>query len=227
MHWISFWDQQARSGHPAEQVGRILRGKPAEPELNQQIAEHIIRLLNLESHHSLLDLCCGNGVLSQLLAQHSQRVLGVDFSSEQIARAQKQKSHQPNLEFSIGDAKSLHIQQNFDRINLYFSFQYFTDTKEAIQVLRSIYQHLKPGGYALLGDIPHAEKEFLYYGSLYGLMKARLQTLTGHNTMGRFWNPKTLCTIARLTGFTAQVLSEPVHLPYAHYRFDLLLTRPE
>ena len=66
MHWISFWDQQARSEHPAEQVGRILRGKPAEPQLNQQIAEHIIHLLNLESHHSLLDLCCGNGVLSKL-----------------------------------------------------------------------------------------------------------------------------------------------------------------
>ncbi len=227
MHWISFWDQQARSEHPAEQVGRILRGKPIATELNQQIAEHIVRLLAVENHHSLLDLCCGNGQLSQMLAQYSQQVLGVDFSSEQIARALKHKGQEPNLDFATGDAQSLHLQQSFDRINLYFSFQYFTNTKAARQVLQGIYQHLKPGGRALLGDIPNAEKESVYYGSFYGLMKARLQTLLGNNTMGRFWHPKTLCTLAQQIGFTAQALPEPSHLPYAHYRFDLLLTRPE
>lgn len=227
MHWISFWNQQARSENPAEQVGRIVRGKPAEPILNQQIAEHIIRLLQLQTHHTLLDLCCGNGELSQLLARHSQQVLGVDFSSVQITRAISQKGNQSNLEYTMGDAKSLHIQQTFDRINLYFSFQYFTDTKAAAQVLRGIYKHLKPGGCALLGDIPHAEKERLYYGSFYGLMKARMKTLLGNNTMGRFWHPQVLCDLARQIGFTAQAQPEPAHLPYAHYRFDLLLTRPE
>lgn len=225
MHWISFWDQQARSEHPAEQVGRIVRGKPTAPELTQQIADHIITLLQLETHHTLLDLCCGNGELSQLLARHCQQLVGIDFSAEQIARAKKQ--HLPNTKFARCDVKSLHIQQKFDCINLYFSFQYFTDTKAAKQVLQGIYQHLKPGGRALLGDIPNAEKERLYYVSFYGLLKVRLQTLLGNNTMGRFWHPKTLCTLAQQIGFTAQALPEPAHLPYAHYRFDLLLTRPE
>lgn len=227
MQWISFWNQQARSVHPSEQVGRIVRGKPTGPEINHRIAEHIIKLLQLENHHSLLDLCCGNGDLSRLLAEHSQSVVGIDFSAEQIARALKQTTRHPNLEFAVGDAQSLHIQQSFDRINLYFSFQYFTDTNAAKQVLNGIYQRLKPGGLALLGDIPHAGKERHYYGSWHGLMKARTRTLLGINPMGRFWHPKTLCTLARQMGFTAQAYPEPEHLPYAHYRFDLLLSRSE
>lgn len=230
MHWISFWNQQAKSEHPAVQVGRVVCGKPTENETTQQIANHIAQLLQLETHHSLLDLCCGNGQLSRLLAQKSRHVVGVDFSVEQISHAQKLTRDQSNLEFTIGDvgnAQSLHLQQKFDRVNLYFAFQYFTNARAAESVLRGIYQHLKPGGQALLGDIPHAEKEIHYYGGHYGLLKARIQSLLGNNTMGRFWLPETLCTLAQQIGFTAQPLPEPAHLPYAHYRFDLLLSRPE
>jgi len=227
MRWNSFWDRQARSNNPSKQVGRIVRGKPAEPGVNKQIVEHITRLLRLESQHTLLDLCCGNGELSVLLARKCGHVVGVDFSAGQLAHAQKHLLTKANLEFKLADVQSLQLQQKFDRINLYFSFQYFVRNRDAENVLKGIFEHLKPGGWALLGDIPNAEKEHNYYQNISGLVRARCQSLLGRNPMGRFWNPQSLSTLAERIGFMTRDLPEPTHLPYAHYRFDLLLTRPE
>lgn len=225
MRWASFWDQQAGSGNSAVQVGRIVEGKPTPPELNREIARHIARLLKLEPHHQVLDVCCGNGELTALLAAQCGRIVGVDFSAQQLAHAQKHLSHHDNLEFIRGDAQSLQLQQTFDRINLYFSFQYITGRTSANRVLSGLFRHLNPGGMALLGDIPDAEREIYYYNTRKKLLRARIQSLLGRNPMGRFWHPEALSQLARNQGFTTQISPEPAHLPYASYRFDLLLTR--
>jgi ubiquinone/menaquinone biosynthesis C-methylase UbiE len=60
---------------------------------------------------NILDVGCGTGEISLVLAEMGHNILGVDISEKMLARAQaKAKASKLNAEFSIGDAESL----NFD-----------------------------------------------------------------------------------------------------------------
>ena len=67
----------------------------------------------------ILDLCCGTGTLTVLLAElfyDDCSIIGVDLSQGQIAQAQK-KDIYPNLKFIVMDANNLQFNnESFDKI---------------------------------------------------------------------------------------------------------------
>jgi len=66
---------------------------------------------------SVLDLGCGTGSLSVLIAQLGHEVTGIDFSPVMIAHAQtKAAAHQLQIQFKIMDAALPQFDQQFDVI---------------------------------------------------------------------------------------------------------------
>lgn len=64
---------------------------------------------------SVLDVGCGTGTLSVLLAEHGRRVTGVDLSPRMLERARaKADKHEVSVEFLLGDASDPPVQASFD-----------------------------------------------------------------------------------------------------------------
>jgi len=219
MQWQQFWDKQAEAADADEQVGRITRdGKSVAPEV---IASHISSLLDLQPTDYLLDVCCGNGALTALLAEKVAFSTGVDLSPKQIELAKKR--YPAGDWYCLAADQLWQLSERYHKINLYFSFQYFTHDAEALAVMMALKAVLKPGGRILLGDIPDLTRWAEYYHSWPSRMRWMWHRLRGKDNMGRFWHQKDMARLANQAGLNIRFLAEPAHLPFAWYRFDALL----
>jgi 2-polyprenyl-3-methyl-5-hydroxy-6-metoxy-1,4-benzoquinol methylase len=224
-NWKDFWEKKASSLSKEVQVGRVVNGTLMTEDLKQKIAHRIVEQLMLQNSDALLDVCCGNGLLSSQLTPFCRQVHGVDFSESLIEQAKLINDNK--LNFSLGNAENFKLNQHFDKALLYFSFQYFEKEKMAQEVLQNILQHVNKGGTILIGDIPDKRKLFQFYNSPLRLLRWVKQNLTQSNDMGRFWHPKELINICNKLGAVAMVQEQEKWQPYSHYRFDLIIRKPQ
>ena len=223
MNWEAFWDAQAQVNDRNLQVGRV--GSAAADALNQRIADHIATQLDLQATDRLLDVCCGNGVLSTLLASRCQLVLGVDLSDKLLAQA-RADHRAPNLHFAKANALQLSgLGGQFTKINLYFSFQYFEHFEAGLRVLAEMESLLAPGGKIFIGDTPDDRRWFAYYNSPEKWLRYVYQKWKEKEPMGKFWHPREFQKMAESLGLAVEIMPEPADLPYAWYRFDALFTK--
>ncbi|WP_026944872.1 class I SAM-dependent methyltransferase [Algoriphagus marincola] len=84
----------------------------------------------LRSDHHVLEVGCGIGTVSSLLARQvpKGKVLAVDISPESISKAKKIWKSQQNLSFEVSD------MSDFDKVDQQFDFFVFPDVLEHIPV---------------------------------------------------------------------------------------------
>lgn len=110
--------------------------------------EHIVlprsfELLNLKQGDSLLDLGCGQGILSREIPSHVD-YLGIDASPSLIKEAKKRSQK----EFQVGDiTKPLSLKRSFSHTALILVLQNVEDHEKALQ---NAARALKPGGKLLI-----------------------------------------------------------------------------
>ncbi|HEU4861508.1 MAG TPA: methyltransferase domain-containing protein [Chitinophagaceae bacterium] len=94
---------------------------------------------------NMLDVACGRGRHSRLLAEKGFVVTGIDISPESIAFAKKFENDR--LEFFQHDMR-LPFRVNYFRyaFNFFTSFGYFKTRREHDDAIRTIANGLKPGG---------------------------------------------------------------------------------
>ncbi|WP_287152937.1 class I SAM-dependent methyltransferase [Candidatus Solincola tengchongensis] len=106
--------------------------------------------LHLRGDEHVLDLGCGDGLLSAMLAKRVPRgsVLGVDISPEMIDHARRSypSSHYPNLAWEVADACQLDFCECFDVV---FSNAVLHWIRDQSAALEGIARALKPGGFLL------------------------------------------------------------------------------
>ena len=72
-----------------------------------QIGE-MIKLMDLNSKDKILDLGCGNGLITEYLGNYlGAKITGVDISEATIARANIRVKNNPNVRFEVGDISNL------------------------------------------------------------------------------------------------------------------------
>jgi SAM-dependent methyltransferase len=103
----------------------------------------------------ILDLACGHGRYSRLLANLGHEVAGVDLSEELLEAARSRLKKEPlqagNLWFVRADKRHIPFCGSFDLvINMFTSFGYFHEDEENYKVLLSVACALKPGGRFLI-----------------------------------------------------------------------------
>jgi len=97
---------------------------------------------------NVLDLCCGTGDWTIMLAQkypHAQ-VIGMDFSQEMLKLAQSKvaKSAVTNVTLESGDAMNLrYSDDSFDVVTIGFGLRNVPDADKVLQEIRRV---LRPGG---------------------------------------------------------------------------------
>lgn len=109
---------------------------------------------------SVLDLACGTGAMSVLLAQAGYEVIGVDMSEEMLTMASEKA-------VALSDNRPFFVRQRMQRLRLpqtvdwvfsgLDSINYLTDPEDCRETFRRVYDALSPGG-AFLFDINTPEK---------------------------------------------------------------------
>lgn len=107
------------------------------------IAEQTIRLMGLKAGERVLDLGCGTGWASRILArmvadgpQGSGQVVGLDVSDEMIRRARSHSKEFDNILYVWGSAAEIPWQENFfQKVLSIESFYYYPDQDAALKEL--------------------------------------------------------------------------------------------
>lgn len=123
------------------------------PELPGQIAlEHMHRYLaasEIASGKEVLDIACGEGYGSSILAQHARKVIGVDISVETVQHARKRYT-QDNIEFIAGSCTDIPLPDA--SIDLVVSFETIEHIAEHDQMMKEIKRVLRPDGALIISS---------------------------------------------------------------------------
>lgn len=97
---------------------------------------------------SMLDVCCGTGIVTIPLAQSLVHTVGVDIAEPMLQQARIKSRGVPGLEFILADAASYQLNQTFDlAIMTGNAWQAFASDDMLRRVLNNIACHLNAGGH--------------------------------------------------------------------------------
>jgi len=121
------------------------------PGRDRSEVARIIEILELPSGAAILDVPCGQGRHSHLLAEAGFDVSGLDYSAFLLARARK-RGTSTRLRFKRGDMRRLPGEWSgrFDAVlNLFTSFGFFLDPADDDRVIGEFARVLRAGGVLL------------------------------------------------------------------------------
>ena len=105
-----------------------------------------------EENRTILDICCGTGIVTIPLAEAGFDICGIDISPEMLAHAKTKATHLDNTVFLLCNALDFALQKKFDLAAMTGNaFQAFLDEHEVLQVLLNINNHLNNDGYFVFG----------------------------------------------------------------------------
>lgn len=111
------------------------------------IAPNLLRILNVDSKHRVLDVASGQGYFARLVANTGATVVGVDSSSDLVERAALQAN--TNESYRVGNVETLPSMKlgEFDSV---FSVLAFENIKHIAKVMDGISDCLKHDGKLVL-----------------------------------------------------------------------------
>lgn len=119
----------------------------------EQEIDYILSLINLKRDSRILDMGCGQGRHSTMLARKGYtNVIGIDFSESNIEKARlSAQENQLPVTFLPADARKFNLGCKFDCILcLYDVIGSFRQEEDNIRIIRSIKRNLKKGGFAII-----------------------------------------------------------------------------
>lgn len=98
--------------------------------------------------NAALDLACGPGRCSIVLAKRGFKVTGVDRTSFLLEKAKdRSESDRLKIEWVLKDMRDFSRPGAFDiALSMFTSFGYFEDPREDVAVLENVFASLRPGG---------------------------------------------------------------------------------
>ena len=113
------------------QVRRTINGKPVGKDQIDLIYNQIKNGLQMEKGDDLIDIGCGNGVLTNMFKDDVNSIFGVDRSKFLISVAEKVFQSQ-NIKYALGEVpsvlKEINYSVGYNKVLMYGVFSFFNDT---------------------------------------------------------------------------------------------------
>lgn len=224
MDWRRYWNESETVKHrdPYQQIGRTFRKKPYSEKQFTIIVDRILQFLQASPDKRLLELACGNGMLTSRIAPHFDSVTAIDFSKPLIETARKDFAQQ-NVEYLVGDAVSVEgASGQYDCVLMYFALQYLTFDQASV-MFTNIGRFLRKPGRILLGEVADGDRVWNFYTGPRGRARYFFDLLRQKPIIGHWWKPTDLLTLAYDNEMDLCVLYQNSELPNYYFRYDALL----
>lgn len=223
----------------------------AQPAVYQDLMESLQEQLDLRPEHRLLEVGCAAGFLAVGLAPRCREYVGVDLSAVAVDKARTLGLDGARFEVAEG-AKLPFEDASFDRVLSYDVFTNFPDMSVAGPVAREMLRVTQPGGRALIGAIPDADRREAYFAhaqevgrdleARYGPRRLLAARERGWRLRLRDWywrrvrrvdptivnhlfRKDEFLELSRREGVRATILPGHERNPYREFRFNVLLCK--
>jgi SAM-dependent methyltransferase len=208
------------------QVGTTVGGKPITLEQHNEIIFSILNALEINKTDNVLDLCCGNGIITYDVATKVNTIVGIDSSIAYIENAKKFKIND-NVKYFNADIlniKDLVIREKINKVIFYSSLAYFS--KKELTDLLSMFKNTEIIR-LFIGSILDKNRKFLFFNTFKRRVHYLYKYLILNNDLGlgRWWSKKEIQKIAYRTGYNVEFRAQNPILHTAHYRYDCILSK--
>ncbi len=231
-NWKKFWAEHPLQFDEREflrQVGHTEQGVPYSQSSFDAMVMVISRALSLAHEDRLLDVCCGNGVVTAALATQCSDAIGVDFSQPLIQIATEYHGG-PNLAFEVKDALSLRFDEalacrgKFDCVLMYAALQHF-ERADLPELLAGLSKHTAESGRIMIGGIPDIDRRDEFLTTRASKLRYRYYQLRRRDRIGTWWSQAEIVRAASTLGLHCVVDDHSAGRPGGHYRFDVILSQ--
>ena len=222
--WKNFWQSYRQKEILNEQdlffeVGKTVNQRPISEKAFTLSINLIRRGLELGTRDKLLELCCGNGLMTRRLASLVSEIRAVDFAEHLIAHA-RQFSAAENVSYICADAiphlDELVRTREFvpTKILLGDALCYF-EPAQLKQILGAARSLTRDHFVFMATGIPCDELKWNFYNTPERVKRYKENQKLPRNTndgIGRWWSRKELESVGRVLDLGVAVTDQPVML---------------
>jgi SAM-dependent methyltransferase len=233
VNWFEYWNSYRKCDVVSDdslfyQVGKTINSIPIDKSVFKLMIERICVGLKLCPTDSLLDLCCGNGLLTFELAQIVSGVTGVDFSNHLIETARKYKACN-NIKYVACDILAEpfeYIAPNFipNKIVMNAALAYFSPSH--LFLLLSNFIALTNNNFsAYFTDVPIEKYHPKFYNTPERLRRYESNKASGrgdNDGLGRWWTEIEINEVVERLNLSVHFFDQPEIL--SNYRMDILIS---
>lgn len=199
----------------------------------------LMTLLGDLTNQNVLDIGCGNGQLTKVMAQNAKKVIGVDTSDEMLRQAKMNLINVKNLQFVQASADQLTFDnKTFDTVVASMLINTLSKADTVKNIFMEVRRILVPSGRFII-TMPHPRSldrktkfrwtEWEENQSLQNLVSGESFTrkFMGKNekilsVTNNYWSPEVLINIAKRFGFSCSLKLEPKATPEDLLRYPKL-----
>jgi ubiquinone/menaquinone biosynthesis C-methylase UbiE len=224
-YWQNIWNKNKSGNKNCHcMVHRTKHNKPISDGDWNKTLDFILSNFKVNKTDTVLDVCCGNGLLSTPLSKRCKKVIAVDFSSHLLADLKKMDV--PNINIILKDVLKLDFpKKSLSKIICNFSLQYFNN-REVLLLLKYFFDWLIPKGVCYIGDIPDLSKIWNFFNTPEYEKMYFESILNDKKIIGNWFLKDFLINASHHLGFSKiNIIEQPKFMFNSHYRFDLLIQK--
>ena len=230
--WETFWNSiDTQKGKDNDwlsmmaQVGKTIQRKPIDDDQFRKTYEKIVDVLSLEKNDTVLDLCCGNGIVTTKIAEYVDTIIGVDFSRPLIDVANATKlSNISYFHTSVLDVSLIEMLDNhkFKKFYMNTALQHFSES-DFDKLLDNFLSLSASESIFFITDIPEKKHLFSFYDTEERRKDYYERVANGTEAIGTWWERDLLVEKATAKGLHIETFDQDTDFYTSHYRFDILI----
>lgn len=222
----SYYRSRFRASHPDDlywQVGKTVNGKSVDAGQLQLIVDAIKIGLGLTSTDAVLDVGCGNGLLTREIAGSVRSVDGIELTPE-LCEVATRNCLADNIRYFQGDVLTFDVGVVYDKIYLYEVIQHF-NLNAAKQLIERLLTLLPPNGKLFVGGVLDEERKWHFFDTEERRFYYFESILSPGKNIGHWCHRDVFKWLCKNSSCRVTVFQQNIELYTSHYRFDVLIEK--
>ncbi|KIQ32134.1 hypothetical protein RT97_13930 [Variovorax paradoxus] len=225
-YWKNHYDANAEkfADSPLKQVDRTINGEEMSQAQLDLTIDAVVQALDLQRGDRLVDLCCGNGLITEAIARQVEKIVGVDFS-EKLVEFARQSNSAPNIEYVVSDVSKLPSDFFGEANKVYMRDSVSCLNSEGLSRLFRLIGGAAHFEKLYIAGVPDADKLAVYYDDDEKMAFYRQREAMGKPHIGTWWTEEEIRKLIEAAGLQVSFYAQHRELASAYYRFDCVIER--